>query len=132
MSGIAMATTMTAILNRLLAADVVERGFDYPSDQVTPGSVVVGYPEIDYDATFRGGSDRAVYPVWFIVGRASERSARNAADAVISGSGSIKAALEPDAGGTTGTLRVMRCVMDEFTAGAVTYLAPRFDVEIYS
>ena len=40
---------------------------------------------IEFDATFRRGSDRAEFPVWFVVGRNDPKAARDALSAIIAG-----------------------------------------------
>lgn len=134
MAAINLAATMQAAADRLLAAAVVTRAYGWPAGAVQPPCALVGYPEqLDFDATFRRGSDMAVIPVWIIAGATHDRTTRDVLSAYIGdGARSVKVALEPNLGGAVQTARVTDCQIEKVTIGAVDYMAARFDVELYS
>lgn len=129
-----LANIMDAIANALIDAQVVATVYSWPTDNANVPCAVVAYPidPIDFDMTFQRGSDRLVIPVYFLVGRASDRTARDQVSAVIDGAGSIKVAIDGDLGSVVQTARVMACQIQEFTLAGVSHLAARFDIEIYS
>jgi hypothetical protein len=91
-----LADVMDAVGDRL---DTIAglRVFAYPPGSVTPPAAVVSYPEgIEFDATYGRGSDRMTLPVVVVVGKASDRAARDKLGAYCDGSGasSVKAVLE--------------------------------------
>lgn len=115
------------------------RVYDYPADTVNPPAAVVGLPtEIPYDSSKARGFDRAVLPVFVIVGSAFSRAARDALGPYLAGSGhqSIKAAIEADRslGGACSTLGVSIARTDGsgITVNGVRYTGAIFDVEVTS
>lgn len=114
------------------------RVFGYPADQINPPAAVVAFPEgeIEYDAD--GGSDRAEFLVYLVVGRVSERSAYAALAVHLSGAGtgSVKAAIEGDptlgGGAAAGTTRVATSRVEAITVAGVEYLAAVFTVDVYA
>jgi hypothetical protein len=114
------------------------RVYDYSADQAAPPSAIVGMPEqpIEYDAVMGRGADRVVIPVLVVVGKVSDRAARDALSAYLAGSGasSIKTAIESgnsDLGGVAQTVRVQTARVDVVTIAAVDYLGATFDVEVF-
>lgn len=123
MDAIATATTSAPAL--------VPRAYAYPPDTISPPCVVVGYPtRIDFDLSYQRGSDRADIPVYFVVGRASEASARAALSTVIADATSIKSRLDGDLGGAVDTLRVADLRILTLAVGGIDYLAGVFDTEV--
>ncbi len=113
------------------------RVFTYPPDKVTPPAAIVAYPDaIEYDATYAGGSDRAVFGVHVLVGAVSDRASRVTIGpyANRAGAQSVKAALEADVSlaGAAKTLRVQAGEFTRMTVAGVEYLAASFDVEVYA
>lgn len=122
-------------LGEALAAIADLRVFDYPPDSVTPPAAIVSYPDpIDFDMTMGRGSDRATVPVHVVIGRVSDRAARNALTAYMAGSGdrSVKAAIEADRtlGGAVDSVRVVSVSGGELNVGGVSYLAATFSVDL--
>ena len=109
---------------------------DYAADSVVPPAAIVGLPEeVEYDATAGRGADRCVIPVLVVVGKVSDRAARDAIAPYVSGIGavSIKAAIEggaSDLGGAAHTVRVTSCRIDIVTIAAIDYLGAAFNVEV--
>lgn len=108
---------------------------DYNADAVYPPAAVITLPEIiEYDESMGRGTDRCTIPVWVFVGKISERSARDALAAYMSGTGSssIKSAIEADSdlAGAAHTCRVMTAEPIAATVGGVEYLAAIFNVEV--
>ena len=110
---------------------------DYPSDGANPPQAIVSLPElVEYDTVAGRGADRVVIPITVLVGRVSDRAARDALAAYVSGSGakSVKAAVESgssDLAGVAHTVRVSSARIDVITIQAVEYLGASFDCEIY-
>lgn len=128
-----MAIDLNAVMDtlgvRLSAIDGL-RVADYPSDAANPPQAIVSLPEtVEYDAVAGRGADRVVIPVLVLVGKVSDRSARDAVARYVSGEGawSVKAAIE--AGDLT--VRVTAARIDVVTIQAIEYLGASFDVEVY-
>lgn len=132
MSAIDLAGTMDALAAKVPAA-ASYRVHAWPMESITPPCVVVGYPKsIDFDTTFGRGSDTAVFPVWFIVGKIATKQSRDALSEIITGAAGIKDALDGalTVGATTADVRVTDCTPEEVTVAATTYMAARFDCEV--
>lgn len=134
MAQINMGATMQAIADRAVAAGIVTRAYGWPNEQASPPCLVVGYPDgdIEYDSTFRRGSDKATFPAWIVVGKAVERTTRDVLSAYIAGATGIKDALDGNLGGVVQTARVTDCQIEPVVIAGVEYLAARFDVEVYT
>lgn len=133
MSAIDLAAIMDAITDTLTTGGRTENMYPYPAESIETPAVIVGYPpSIDFDVTFTRGSDRATFPVWFVVGRNEGRDARDALSAIIAGANSIKAILDGTLGGAVQTARVTDCKPDFIEVAGVPYLAAAFNVEVYS
>lgn len=133
MTAIDVGATMQAIADELVSAGVTKKAYGWPNPSVTAGSAIVGYPEeLEFDATFGRGSDRAVFPVWVIVGKAVERTARDAISAFITGATGVKDALDGDLSGAVQTARVTDCQIEEIAVGDVAYLSAKLLVEVFS
>lgn len=133
MAALQLAATMQAIADTIVSEGVTTRAYAWPSGQIQPPCAIVGYPEqIDFDATFGRGSDRAVFPVWMVCGNVSDRTARDVLSGYITGATGIKDALDGNLGGAVQTARVTDCQVEKTTIGAVEYISARFDIEVYS
>lgn len=109
------------------------RCFAYPPDSLTPPAAVVSYPDvINYDATYGRGSDTLTLPVMVLVGRPTDRTARDLLSAYVDGSGSksVKAVLEAGTYTAFDSIRVASAEIDVVTIGATPYLNAEFSVEI--
>lgn len=109
--------------------------YAYPADSVTTPAAVVAFPEsIEYDTAMSRGADRATIPVHVLVGKVSDRSARDALVAYMSGSGlqSIKRAVEQDVtfGGSAQTTRVTDVSVSVMTVAGVDLLAATFNIDV--
>lgn len=107
---------------------------DYPSDAANPPQAIVSLPEtIEYDSTFARGADRVIIPITVLVGKVSDRAARDALAAYVSGTGakSVKAAVDGTLAGVAHTVRVTGAKVDVITIGAVDYLGASFEAEVY-
>ena len=103
---------------------------DFVPGQVHPPVAIVALPDVvEYDHTMARGKDRAVYPVYVLVGKASDASARDKLAGYMSGTGastaSVKAAV--DSGGLR---RVTGAQTQIMTFAGIDYLAAVFDVEV--
>jgi hypothetical protein len=107
---------------------------DYPADQANPPQAIVSLPEtVEYDSVMGRGADRVIIPITVLVGKVSDRAARDALAQYVSGTGSssVKAAVDGDLGGTAHTARVTGSRIDVVTIQAIDYLGASFDVEVY-
>lgn len=122
---------MNAIGSRLRFFGI--RVYDYPADSVTPPAAIVALPEeIVYDETYGRGMERMTLPLIVVVGKASDRAARDAIAAYAAGSGglSIKGFLEAGGYAEMHTVRVTRCEFDVVSIAGVDHLAALFDIDI--
>lgn len=109
------------------------RCFPYPAPKVTPPAAVVSYPEaVNFDATYGRGMDRMSLVVWLLVGRVSERSARDQLGAYCDGSGSrsVKAVLESGTYTAFDEVRVESIEFDVIKIGDIDYIAAGFTLDI--
>lgn len=111
------------------------RVFAYPPDAITAPAAIVSYPDpLDFDLTMGRGSDRASFPVHVLVGRASDRAARDALVEYMAGAGSrsVKAALEVDGtlGGAADSTRVASVTGVDLDVGGVRYVSATFTVDV--
>lgn len=109
------------------------RVYDYDADQVTPPAAKIVLPdEIIYDETYGRGSDKILLPVLVIVGKSSDRAARDTLAAYASGSGatSIKAVVEAGTYTAFDTVRVAHAEFDTVRIAGADYLAALFDLDI--
>lgn len=113
------------------------RVYDYAADGAAPPAAIVALPDtVDYDTVAGRGADRVVIPVTILVGRVSDRAARDQLAQYISGTGalSIKTAIEggtSDLGGVAHSVRVTDARVDVVTISQIDYLGAAFNVEVY-
>jgi hypothetical protein len=133
-----MAMSIGAVMDGLgarLATISGLRTYDYPADAVSVPAGIVLFPEtVNYDATMARGSDQADFQLLVLVGKVSDRSARDALALYMNGEGarSVKTVVEADRtlAGAADTARVSQSTVETFTVGAVEYLGARFTVEV--
>lgn len=109
------------------------RVFDFPSDAITPPAAIIAYPEeIAYDETYGRGMDRLTLPVLLVVGKASDRAARNNLVGYANGAGtkSVKAVVESGTYTAFDTVRVVSCTFDVVRIAGIDYAAALFDLDI--
>lgn len=109
------------------------RVFNYPPEKLTPPGAWVGYPDnIVFDAAYGRGMDRMSVPFAVVVGKVSDRSARNRLAAYCNGSGSlsIKAILESGSYTAFDSLRVEKIEFDPVTVAANVYMGALFTLDI--
>lgn len=110
------------------------RVFGYPPPTVVPPAGIVSYPDaIEFDQTYGRGMDRiSGLPIILVVGKATDRAARETAAGWASGSGetSVKAALEDHEWASCDVLIVTRCSFDVVTIASVDYLAAMFEADV--
>lgn len=127
---------MDAIGARLLGVTGL-RVYDYAADAASPPAAIVALPEmVEYDSVAGRAADRVVIPVTVLVGKVSDRAARDQLAQYVSGTGaaSVKTAIEggdPPLGGAAHTVRVTTARIDVVTIQAVDYLGASFEVEVY-
>jgi len=127
-----LATCMQAVSDRLDTITAL-RCFAYPAPKVTPPAAIVTYPTaLAFDETYGRGSDRLTLPVVVMVGKASDRAARDQLGAYCNGSGprSVKAVLESGTYTAFDSLRVTGVEFDVYQIGAVDYLTAIFSLDI--
>jgi len=109
------------------------RCYPYPVATVTPPAAVVSYPDTyTYDATYGRGMDRMSLPVVLVVGKVSDRAARDTLGAYCDGSGtkSVKQVLEGGTYTAFDSLRVESIEFDVVSIAGVDYMAGVFTVDI--
>lgn len=135
-----MALDLNAVMDAIGARLVGVTGlrvYDYAADGASPPAAIVALPStVEYDVVAGRGADRVVIPVTVLVGRVSDRAARDQLAGYVSGSGasSVKTAIEggdPPLGGAAHTVRVTEARIDVVTIQAVEYLGASFDVEVF-
>lgn len=127
-----LAAVMQAVADR---ADTISglRVYAWPAGSVTPPAFVVSYPdEITFDETYGRGMDRMTLPAVAVVGKVSDRTARDALGDFCDGSGasSIKAVLESGTYSAFHTLRVTGIEFDTVSIGGTDYIAALFSLDI--
>lgn len=112
------------------------RAYEFPPDKVDIPAAVVSYPDdLTYDGVYQRGGDRMTLPVVAVVGRASDRAARDLLSVYVDGDGpkSFKRVLESkDLPAYTAfdSVRVMKAEFDVVTIAGVDYVAALFDLDI--
>ncbi len=112
------------------------RAYTHRRESIEPPVAFPDLPEvINYDLTFRRGSDRITIPVNVLVGKVFTRAAHDAIWAYVNGSGakSIKAKLDSTETNTytsCDSVRVESVEFAIFPVAAVNYLAATFNVDI--
>ncbi|MGH7426554.1 MAG: hypothetical protein ACREJP_10380, partial [Candidatus Methylomirabilales bacterium] len=87
MAGLNLNTVMDGLGIRLATITGL-RVFDFAAEAVSPPAAIVGMPtEVDFDFTKGRGSDRVVIPITVLVGRVSDRAARDDLSAYVAGTG---------------------------------------------
>lgn len=110
------------------------RVFGYPPDSVNAPAAIVTYPgTLDFDGSYGRGMDRIPdLTVVVLVGKVSERTARDRIGQYCNGSGpaSIKAVVESGTYTEFDTVRVTSVSFDVIAIAAVEYLAATFTLDI--
>lgn len=135
-----MALDLNATMDALgvrLATIAGLRVYDYPPDVIAEPAGVIAYPEsVDYDLTYRGGADRALFPIHVLTGKVSDRASRDRIGAYVArtGTASVKTTLEadPTLGGVVDSLRVESATFSTMAVAGLEYLAATFNVEVYA
>lgn len=123
-------TAMDAI-GAALAGITGVRVYDYLAENVAVPAAVVGLPmPLTYDHTKGRGTDRATFPVYLVVGRVSDRAARDAlavyCDGTAAATVAVKAAVDAVAECRVIDVDFSNPVM---TIGGAEYLAATFHVD---
>lgn len=125
-----LADVMDAIAAALVA--VTPRTYGWPVGSVTPPCAVVGYPtNIDFDMTYQRGADKANFPIYFLAGVGTEKSARDALSSIITGAIDIKDVLDGDLDGKIQSGRVTDCKIEQIEVGSILYVSATFTYEAY-
>lgn len=127
---------MDALASALLSGGVVAAGkaWAYPVPSFDPPCAMVGYPtSVSFDMTAKRGADEATFPVWYIVGKVSDKASRDALSAALDGAAGTKRAIElsDTLGAVVSSVRVTDCVVEtQVDAAEVKFLTARFDVHV--
>lgn len=127
-----LADVMDEIATRLRSISGL-RVWDWPAGSISPPAAVVSYPDsYKPHATYARGADQMTIPVIVLVGRASERSARDQLSEYVDGSGarSLIAVLESGSYTAFDTLTVSNIDFDVVRMGETDYLAALFACDI--
>ncbi len=127
-----LAAVMQAVSDRLATISGL-RCFGYPEASLSPPGAVVLYPEkLAYDEAYVRGMDRITLPVLLVVGKVSDRSARDQLAAYCNGSGaqSVKQVLETGPYSAFDVVTVVDVTFDVATLAGTDYLAAIFTLDI--
>jgi hypothetical protein len=136
MANFVLSTCMDGIAAWAVSSGVTTRAYGYPASDPIPPCLIVAFPtRLDFDLTFHAlgtvGKVEATFPLWFVVGKVVDKSARDALSAIISGATGIKNLMDGSMGGTfLDTARVMDCKIETVQVAAVDYLAAVFDMDV--
>ena len=112
---------------------VTKNAYPWPVESINAPCVVIGYPtDLGFDYTFDRGSDRAIFPVYYMAGRTSDRNTRDELSRAIVGINGIKDAIDGTLGGTVSSATVIDCEVATVTVNSISYIALQFNVEIIS
>lgn len=130
-----LAAVMDEIATSVATVDGLEgRTFAYPPPSVTGFAGIVSYPDrIDYDLTYGRGGDTIVdLPILVVVGKATDRTARDRVAQYAAGSGpmSVKTAVETGPHTSFDDIQVTSCEFDVVTIAAVDYISAMFRMNI--
>lgn len=128
-----LANVMDEIAGRLATITGL-RVFAYPPADVAPPAAIVSYPEkITFDRTYGRGADvMKGVPIVVLVGKATDRTARDRIGAYADGAGaqSIRALLGAAGWVSCHDVAVVDVDFDVHTVAAVDYLAAIFTCDI--
>jgi hypothetical protein len=127
-----LAAVMQAIADRLDTINGL-RCFAYPESALTPPGAVVLYPErIAFDEAYQRGMDRITLPVLLVVGKVSDRSARDQIGVYCDGVGaaSVKQVVESGTYTAFDVVTVTGVDFDVATLAGTDYLAANFTLDI--
>lgn len=115
--------------------DLIEglRVYRYPTDAPQVPAAIVSYPvEWTFDSTMRRGTDECVLGVVVVVGKGTDRAARDRLAKYVDGSGSasVKAVVEAGEYTSLATARVAEVVIGTGTWNGVEYLSAVFEISI--
>jgi hypothetical protein len=109
--------------------------YGYPPAKLasTPAAIVTYPTDGAYDATYGRGTDSMTGVVVVVVGRPTDRTARDRVGGYIAGSGpeSMKGVLDADGYASCDGVRVTGWETDVYSIGDIEYLTAVFSLEIY-
>lgn len=137
--GLKVGTVRAALAHHLETAAGTELQVATAPDQLTPPCLLIGMPDIDYNAAFARGLDAAEFPIYLVLPRSHDQAAVDVADEIISGSGprSVVQILQDTVtttgalGGACQTLKVSRSEATSYLHSTGDFPAYRFTVEVY-
>jgi len=109
------------------------RVYRYPPSDVAVPAAVVTYPETySYVMTMRRGGDQMTLPVVVMVGKVSDRSARDRIAEYAAGSGarSVKTVVEAHSYESCDSVAVTEVEFDVVSMAGVEYLAATFNLDV--
>lgn len=111
------------------------RVFAFPPDNMAVPAAIIGYPEtITYDVSMGRGTDKMDFPIFLMVSRITDRTARDVIAPYISGSGtkSVKTVIRNGKPWVAmSDVRVASATVEMVTMAGVDYLAAVFTVNVY-
>lgn len=111
------------------------RVFDFAPDSISPPAAIVSLPDnVEYDVAMFRGADRLTIPVHVLVGKVSDRNARDRLGDYLAGTGatSVKTAIEADKtlGGAADSVRVESATVSVITIAGMEFLSATFIVDV--
>lgn len=111
------------------------RTFAYPPDKVDPPAAIVGYPNrIDFDVSMGRGTDHMEIPIFLMVSRLTDRTARDKLAPYLAGSGasSVKGVLKAaEPWVAMASVRVRMAEVEVVTMAGMDYLTAVFTVDVF-
>ncbi len=134
MGGINLSATMDALATAFSNVTGVTRAFAWPTEDATPGTAVVGYPDGDLELviTFQRGADKATFPVWIVCGLVQDEETRDFASALLLGSADIIDAVDGTLGSVVQYASTKLARFERVMVAGMQHLSVRFDVEVVS
>jgi hypothetical protein len=130
-----LSTVMDGIAAYAVAQGVIVNAYGYPrADPVTP-AMLVGYPtHCKFNYTFHGagtaGATELTFPLWFLVSRVLDKTARDALSGMITGLTGIKDKMDAMTGSGVNYADISDMKIEAVDVAGVTYLAAVFDYDV--
>lgn len=126
-----LADVMDELAARLRSITAFRTVWEYPAGSVTPPAAIVAYPEsYNPHATYARGATEMKLPVFAVVAKVSERTAREALSQLVDGPGSVITVLESGTYTAFDTITVSNVDFDTVTIGGTDYITAVFDCDI--
>lgn len=126
-----LAEVMDEIAFRLRSITMFREVVAWPKGSVTPPAAIVAYP-VSYNphATYARGATEMKLPVFAVVAKVSERTARDAMSQLVDGPNSVITVLESGTYTAFDTITVSNVDFDTVSIAGTDYITAVFDCDI--